>query len=173
MIESRMIKPSEALNRFSPTEQPPVVARAKKAVEQLRYGFRAGDIGLIMDESLGSEIVNNIPVCTIPDTPPWFPGVVNIRGNIVPIFDLKMIFDSNEKTKLQKLLVIGKECKAVGILIDVLPEALPDLDITTDLSSVPAILSECIFNVYKQDENIWVELNFSDFFAKLGKQIAE
>ena len=74
--------------------------------------------------------------------------------------------------ELQKLLVIGKECKAAGILIDVLPEALPDLDITTDLSSVPEILNECVRYVYKQNENIWIELNFNDFFAALGKQFS-
>ena len=173
MIESKMIKPSEALNRFFPTKQPPIVIQANKAVEQLRYGFRAGDIGLIMDEKLGSEIVDKMPICTIHTTPPWFSGVVNIRGNIVPVFDLKMKFNCDERTNIQKILVIGKESKAAGILINELPQALPDLDITTDLSSVPAILNECILNVYKQDENIWVELNFSDFFAKLGKQIAE
>ena len=168
-----MIKPSEALNRFHPIKRLPIAVQTSKVVEQLRYGFRTGDIGLIMDEALGSEIVNKIAICSIPDTPPWFSGVVNIRGNIVPIFDLKMIFNSNEKTNLQKILVIGKESKAAGILIDDLPQPLPDLVVTTDLSSVPPILNECLRSVYKQDENIWLELNFNDFFAKLGKQFAE
>jgi len=173
VIESKMIKPSEALNRFFSTKQPPVVTHESKEVEQLRYGFRAGDIGLIMDEVLGSEIVDKIPVCAIPDTPPWFPGVVNIRGNIVPVFDLKMIFNSDEKTSLQKLLVVGKEGKAAGILIDELPQALPDLDSTTDLTSIPPILNECVRSVYKQDENIWVELDFNNFFAEVRKQFSE
>ena len=173
MIKSKMIKPSEALNRFTPIKQLPIAAQTSNVVEQLRYGFRSGDIGLIMDETLGSEIVNKIPICSIPDTPPWFSGVVNIRGNIVPIFDLKMVFNIDEKTNLQKILVIGKESKAAGILVDELPQALPDLDSTTDLSSVPQILSECIRAVYKQNENIWVELNFNDFFAVLGQQLSE
>ena len=173
MIESRMIKPSEALNRFSPIKQLPVAARTSKAEDQIRYGFQAGEIGLIMDEALGSEVLNNIPICSIPDTPPWFTGVVNIRGNIVPIFDLKMIFNSDEKTNLQKILVIGKESKAAGILIDELPQALPDLDNTTDLSSVPPILNECTRSVYKQNENIWLELNFNDFFTGLGLQFSD
>ncbi|MEE9551948.1 MAG: chemotaxis protein CheW [Gammaproteobacteria bacterium] len=168
-----MIKPSEALNRFHPIKQLPIAAQTSKAEEQLRYGFRTGDIGLIMDEALGSEIVNNIPICSIPDTPPWFSGVVNLRGNIVPIFDLKMIFNSNEKTNLQKILLIGKESKVAGILIDELPQALPDLDYTTDLSSVPPILNECLRSVYKQNENIWLELNFNDFFTGLGLQFSD
>jgi chemotaxis signal transduction protein len=168
-----MIKPSEALNRFIPTKQPPVVTQASKAVEQLRYGFRTGDIGLIMDEVLDSEIIDKMPVCAIPDTPPWFSGVVNIRGNIVPVFDLKMIFNCDEKTSLQRLLVVGKEGKSAGILIDELPQALPDLDSTTDFSSVPPILIECIRNIYKQEGDIWVELDFNDFFAELGKQFSE
>jgi len=165
-----MIKPSEALNRFHPRNQIPIAAQASKVVEQLRYGFLTGDIGLIMDEAMGSEIVNKIPICSIPDTPPWFSGVVNLRGNIVPIFDLKMIFNSNEKTDSQNILVIGKESKAAGILIDELPQALPDLDVTTDLSSVPPFLNECLRSIYKLNDNIWLELNFNEFFAELGKQ---
>lgn len=173
MIESTMIKPSEALNRFSPLKQLPIAARTIEIETQLRYGFLIDNIGLIMDEALGSEIVNKISICGIPETPPWFSGVVNIRGNIVPIFDLKMIFNSNEKTNSQKILIIGKESKAAGIMIDELPHALPELDITKDLSSVPSILSECIHNVYMKDENIWLELNYYDFFALLGKQFNE
>ena len=168
-----MIKPSEALNRYHPTKQPPAAVQANKEVEQLHYGFRVGDIGLIMDEALGSEIVKKIAICAIPDTPPWFSGVVNIRGNIVPVFDLKMIFNCDAKTNSQKFLVIGKDSKAAGVLIDELPQALPDLDATTELSSVPPILNEYIRGVYKQEENIWLELNFNDYFARLGKQIAE
>ena len=170
MSESKMLKPSEALNRFSPIKQLPFADQTKSGVEPLRYGFRAGDIGLIMDEVLGSEIVNKILTCAIPATPSWFQGVVNIRGNIVPVFDLKMIFNSDEKTDLQQLLIIGKEDKAAGILIDDLPRALHDLETTADYLSPPSPLNECISKVYKQNDEIWYELNFNDFFAELGKQ---
>ena len=172
MSESKMLKPSEALNRFSPTQQLPFADQTISGIELLRYGFRTGDIGLIMDEVLGSEIVNKILPCAIPATPPWFQGVVNIRGNIVPIFDLKMIFNSDEKTELQRLLIIGKEEKAAGILIDDLPQALHDLEVAADFLSPPSILNGCIRKVYKQDDDIWYELNFNDFFAELGKQFS-
>jgi len=167
-----MLKPSEALNRFSPIKQLPFADHRKSGNGPLRYGFRAGDIGLIMDEVLGSEIVNKILTCAIPATPAWFQGVVNIRGNIVPVFDLKMIFNSDKKTDLQRLLIIGKEDKAAGILIDDLPQALHDLEVTEDFLSPPSLLNECIRNVYKQNDDIWYELNFHDFFAELGKQFA-
>lgn len=172
MSESKMLKPSEALNRFSPIQHLPFADQTKSGIEPLRYGFRAGDIGLIMDEELGSEIVNKILTCAIPATPSWFQGVVNIRGNIVPVFDLKMIFNSGEKTDLQRLLIIGKEDKAAGILIDDLPQALHDLELTSDFLRPPSLLNECIRNVYKQNDDIWYELNFNDFFAELSKQFA-
>ncbi len=172
MSESKMLKPSEALNRFSPIKLLPFVDQTKSSVEPLRYGFRAGDVGLIMDEVMGSEIVNKILACVIPATPSWFRGVVNIRGNIVPVFDLKMIFNSDEKTDLQRLLIIGKEDKAAGILVDDLPQALHDLEVTTDSLSPSPFMNECIRKVYKQNVDIWYELNFNDFFAELGKQFA-
>ncbi len=172
MSESKMLKPSEALNRFSPIKLLPFADQTISSIEPLRYGFRAGDIGLIMDEVMGSEIVNKIFPCAIPATPPWFQGVVNIRGNIVPVFDLKMIFNSDEKTELQRLLIIGKEDKAAGILIDELPQALHGLEIVADFLSPPSLLNECIRKVYKQNDDIWYELNFNDFFAELGKQFS-
>lgn len=165
-----MLKPSEALNRFSPNTRLPLVAHQEKDIDKLRYGFRVGNIGLIMDESLGSEIVSNVSICSIPATPLWFSGVVNIRGNIVPIFDLKMIIGNDEKTRPQQMLVIGKEDKAAAFLIEDLPQALNNLEISSDHLSLPQIFSECINTTFKQDDNIWYEIRFNEFFRKLGKQ---
>ena len=85
-----LLSPSEALNRFVPTEQFGVVGE-DKAAEEARYGCRVANIGLILDTGKGSEVIDDISIGTILNTPPLFSGVINLRGNLVPVFNLKKL----------------------------------------------------------------------------------
>jgi len=57
----------------------------------------------------------------IPNTPNWTLGVINLRGSVVPVFDLrKMFFDYDSEKGV--IIVLRVECnektKVVGIVVD-------------------------------------------------------
>ena len=167
-----LIKPSEALNRFVPTEQFGAFLIDHEA-EQVHYGFRAGNVGLIIDANKGSEVINEFALCTIPNTPAWFSGIINLRGNIVPIFNLNELFGTEDKDHdQQRILIIGKGDEAAGILINRLPQVLRVLDESSELPSVPEVLRKHVTTIYKQDNDIWLCFNFEDFFMDLGRKIS-
>lgn len=167
-----LLTPSEALNRFMPTEQFGIIGEDETA-EPAHYGCRVANVGLILDTEKGSEVIDEISIGTILNTPSWFSGVINLRGNLVPVFNLKKLIPCEEEgITRQRILVIDKGFKAAGIIIDELPQALYGLHSLPQLPPVPDILSEHVRAAYAQDDNIWLDCDFEGFFKGLGQRMA-
>ena len=58
----------------------------------------------------------------LPHTPAFIRGVVNVRGRILPVFDLKRFFDLPEKglTDLHRIIVVRGQDQQLGLLADVI-----------------------------------------------------
>jgi purine-binding chemotaxis protein CheW len=56
----------------------------------------------------------------LPGTPSFVLGIVNVRGRILPVFDLKKLFELPEQgvTDLHRIILVGDDV-AVGLLADV------------------------------------------------------
>ena len=83
---------------------------------ETRYGFRIGHIGLLMDPDVKSELVNRIPIAAMPNVAPFLLGLMNVRGNLVPVFDLNRLLElgmSDEKGTL--VLIVDKGDRALGL----------------------------------------------------------
>jgi purine-binding chemotaxis protein CheW len=57
----------------------------------------------------------------LPCTPPFVLGVINVRGQILPVIDIKEFFDLPEQgiTDLHKVIIVQHEELELGILADV------------------------------------------------------
>ncbi|HEY4367707.1 MAG TPA: chemotaxis protein CheW [Steroidobacteraceae bacterium] len=57
----------------------------------------------------------------LPGTPPFMLGIVNIRGRILPVFDLKKFFDLPEQglTDLHRIIFVRDNEVELGLLADV------------------------------------------------------
>jgi purine-binding chemotaxis protein CheW len=66
----------------------------------------------------------------LPCTPPFVLGIVNVRGRIVPVFDLKKFFDLPDQglTDLHRIILIEGHEMELGLLAD----------ITVGVRSIPA-----------------------------------
>jgi purine-binding chemotaxis protein CheW len=58
----------------------------------------------------------------LPGTPPFVPGIVNVRGQILPVYDLKKLFDLPEPglTDLHRVLHVRGHDMELGLLADVI-----------------------------------------------------
>ena len=58
----------------------------------------------------------------LPCTPPFVLGIVNVRGHILPVFDLKKFFDLPEQglTDLHRLILVRGDDLELGLLADVI-----------------------------------------------------
>lgn len=72
------------------------------------------------------EIVKPVEYTRIPSTPSYVLGVFNLRGNILPLIDLRQKFGLEHKNfdEHTRILVINHQEQIIGFVIDKLTEAL-------------------------------------------------
>ncbi|ASF47368.1 chemotaxis protein CheW [Methylovulum psychrotolerans] len=133
-------------------------------------GFRIGDLGFLLPISLHCEVIGHLPVNPIPRVKPWFSGLLNMRGTIVPVVDLYLLPNTvGSPPKKRYLLTIGRGEKTVALWIDGYPLLLPDM--ATPLPSLPPLpelLQPCVSHAYSHDGQIWLQAEFGALFATLG-----
>ncbi|MCP4214041.1 MAG: hypothetical protein GY765_05250 [bacterium] len=82
--------------------------------------FFLGDqeYGIALDNTL--EVLEPKPVTPIPHTPPFLEGVVNLRGNIMAIIDIKILMGigHDADTAKTRIVIAKKNDKAFGIIVD-------------------------------------------------------
>lgn len=86
------------------------------------------------DEEYGVDIlqVNEIrewtPITTLPEAPSFIKGVINLRGNIVPIIDLRQRFglETVEYGPTTVVIVLNIDCQDGAIVIGIVVDAVSD-----------------------------------------------
>lgn len=66
------------------------------------------------------EIKGWAETTAIPHAPPWIRGVINLRGVIVPILDLRVRFGMSptEPTRTHVVVIVQSGARTAGILVD-------------------------------------------------------
>ncbi|KLU60369.1 chemotaxis protein CheW [Peptococcaceae bacterium CEB3] len=95
------------------------------AEEQL-VTFRLGAEEFGMDIMRVQEIIRIPPITRVPKAPPHVEGVTNLRGNVIPIVNLRVRFGlaAAEETDLSRIIVLQVEQKVFGIRVDAVTEVL-------------------------------------------------
>jgi len=139
--------------------------------QNLRYGFQIGNLNLLYDTHISCELLRKIPIYSIPNTPKWMLGLINLRGNLVPVFDLQHYFGFESlANKHQLLLVLGKGAKAVAFRIKTYPELLSNLTKEAVIPKLIPKIENHILGVYKGNK-LWLELDKEKFFLTLGRMV--
>lgn len=88
--------------------------------------FRVGSEEYGVDISQIQEIIRMVEITRIPRTPEFMDGVINLRGQLIPIVDLRTRFGMPriEPTKSARIIVTDIGSKRVGIVVDSASEVL-------------------------------------------------
>lgn len=72
------------------------------------------------------EIMGVLKITTVPNTPDYVKGVVNIRGKVIPIIDLRLKFGMSEieHTEQTCIIVVCVGNLEIGIIVDRVSEVL-------------------------------------------------
>ena len=70
------------------------------------------------------EIIGIMDITTVPQTPDYMKGVINLRGKVIPIIDLRLKFSMQEEEHTQETCVIVVEVNntQIGIVVDSVSE---------------------------------------------------
>lgn len=168
------LSPSEALAKFNlPDGVRFAGAQQEQPEARVRYGFRIGEIGLLVDPDCGSEVVGMPPISHLPGSPHGFMGLINLRGNLVPIYELRDLLGLGARKTASDLmmLVFGAGESAVGVITEGYPRALASLRPLSSLPQLPEALRDHVSAGYVQDEIVWLEFNHTSFFDEACRGI--
>ncbi|MFD2113186.1 chemotaxis protein CheW [Thiorhodococcus fuscus] len=171
--ETEWLLPTEALSRFRLPEGTSF-DQARQPQQQVRYGFRVGSLNLLIKPRAASEVIAMAPVAAIPNSAPWLLGMINLRSNLVPVFDLAMIcaLDRQHTGRGHWILVLDKGESAVAILIDAQPVALSRLTHLAHLPSMPTALRSAVAGGFRVEQDVWLEFDHQAFFLALSDSAA-
>jgi purine-binding chemotaxis protein CheW len=93
------------------------------------------------------EIIKMMEITHVPRLPAFIKGVINLRGKVIPVIDLRLKFEMQEKEETDKTCIIvvqvGEDMVTTGIIVDEVSEVLdiegqeiepaPSLGVTVDL----------------------------------------
>lgn len=164
------LPPSVALQRFTPpgdllwTDVAPVI-------ERKRYGYRDGSLNLLIRAEVGSEVIRPQALDPLPGAASHLLGLINLRGNLVPVFDLGLVLSGrrSEITAGKLFLILDKAENAVGMLIDSYPQPLTALRTISQMPQLPVSLEAHVPAAYVKDEKVWLDFNHESFFEKLSR----
>jgi purine-binding chemotaxis protein CheW len=85
--------------------------------------FNLGGELYALDIQLAREIVEMMPITTIPRAPPYLSGIINLRGEITTILDLANLLGMTRKETAegQKIIVLVADAAGgmnVGVIVD-------------------------------------------------------
>src|SRR5690606_29328511 len=126
-------------------------------------GYRIGSRRLAsgFDEVL--EILPLPQATPVPGARPWLLGLANVRGNLLPVVDLKQFLEG-ERTVLhegQRMLLVRQPGGDVAVLIDELfgQRSFNESQLDPDAAQVSGLAdgrySHFIDQAYRLDEHIW------------------
>jgi purine-binding chemotaxis protein CheW len=153
--------------------------------------FKLGDEVFATDVAKVREVLDFTTITKIPRTPEFMSGVINLRGNVVPVVDLRLCFEMSKTEKTVNTCVVVVEMlldgepTVIGALADSVEEVI-DLE-PDQIEPAPKIgtqiRTDFIKGMGKRDSQFIMILDIDRIFsaeelsavrgAELGKSLAE
>lgn len=131
--------------------------------------FRLGSGEYAIDIMQAKEIIKMEKITLIPNAPYFVEGVINLRGNIIPIIDLKKRFnlEESEGDKNTGIIIAKIEDVDMGIMIDSVSKvvSMPNSDIQPPPSMLQGIGQRYIKGVGKMEDKLLVVLDLDKLFT--------
>jgi len=108
------------------------------------------------------EIIGMQDITAVPRTPRYIKGVINLRGRVIPVMDLRLKLDlpEHEHTRSTAIIITGTEDTEIGILVDSVSDVLEvsGSEVDDPPSFVNGIDSSCILGLAKTNGQVTILL---------------
>jgi purine-binding chemotaxis protein CheW len=112
------------------------------------------------------EILKVIDITRLPNTPPFIKGVINLRGNVIPVVNIRRRFGYKETkiTDESRIIVVGINGKLVGLLVDCVFQVfrIPMKDINSPSELIEGVSAEYIHGVGRLKDRLIIILKLDN-----------
>jgi twitching motility protein PilI len=162
-IGANWMLPFEALTRFVPQGNIINSLNENFNTEMVRYGYQVSGQGFLIGKGMKSEVVEDKTIYPIPKTGSLLLGMMNLRGNLIPVFTLGQALNlRNNKSSI--VLVMGDSGNEVALTIDDYPKPVRELNDLSDLPSYPDNILPFMSPGTSYENMNWNELDCHAFF---------
>lgn len=149
------------------------VSAAERAGKYLTFRLATEEYGLEILKV--REIIGMMGITPVPRTPDYLRGVINLRGKIIPIVDLRLKFGMEYKEQTEETCIIVVQARGVemGIVVDKVSEVM---DIAgDDIEEAPALGSgvntDYILGIGKTESKVRILLDIDKVLS--GKEVKD
>lgn len=140
--------------------------KAATAGEELQLvSFNIGSEEFGVDILKVQEINRMVEITRVPQAPHYVEGVINLRGKVIPIVDLRKRFNltMKEYDKNTRIVVVDIDGSIMGMIVDAVSEVLrlPASTIEPPPDIVTGVNSEYIKGVAKLENRLLIFLDLS------------
>lgn len=124
-----------------------------------------------IDISYIDNIVRLQPITRVPHSQSYFLGVINLRGEIIPVMSMRRKFELGdvENTGKTRILIIKAESAKIGILVDEVREV-----VTLDEDDIEKLTSDdsraYLTGIGKYNETLISLINISGLVADIDNE---
>lgn len=113
------------------------------------------------------EILKAQRLHVLPQLPAFLAGVVNIRGEVIPLLDLRKRFGISSSSRKERIIVIRSEGEKVGLLVDGVKEIvdLQPSEISEPHSMFRGLKTEYLTGIARKGDNIIILLNIDNLLS--------
>jgi purine-binding chemotaxis protein CheW len=107
--------------------------------------FKIGNEEFGINILIVQEIIKTVQITKIPNAPVFVEGIINLRGKVIPVIDLRVKLNLEKKVqdKDTRIIVLEINSKTIGFIVDEVNEVLripksitePPPDMVTGLNS--------------------------------------
>jgi purine-binding chemotaxis protein CheW len=116
-----------------------------------------------------TEIIGVQPINTLPEVPEYIKGIINLRGKIIPVIDMRLKFrkEALEYTDRTCIIVVDLNDKLAGLIVDSVAEVMTinDENISPPPDFGQGVNSRYISGIGKVDGDVKLILNSETFFS--------
>lgn len=136
-----------------------------KAGKYLTFSLASEEYGMPILKV--KEIIGMMPITSVPRVPKFIKGVINLRGKVIPVIDLRLKFNLEEIAYTERTCIIVVEIAGAsgtlptGVIVDSVSEVIAikeeDIEGTPEFGTTPE--TDFISGMAKKDGNIKILLD--------------
>lgn len=137
--------------------------------------FHVGEQEYALDIMQIKEIINPIEITVVPKAPAFIEGIIELRGAVLPVVDLRKRFalDPTPLSRESKYIIVTLEGHIVGLVVDRVHEVMR-ID-ETEVIEAPAMATgvdaRFVAGVFKRDQRMILTLDIAQILSSSEKSL--
>jgi purine-binding chemotaxis protein CheW len=137
------------------------ITQENTLLQLVTFGIGQEEFGI--DILKVQEIIRTMAITKVPNSPPYVEGVINLRGKVIPVIDLRSRFllESKQHNSQTRIIFVDLHRLIIGFVVDGVSEVLRIQSNTVEPPPpvVSGIESEYIKGVGKLDDRLLILLD--------------